>query len=493
MNGRRFFWVLAFLLVATQARAVDWFGDPIISPLPGVPTSASVGDLDGQPGLDVAVGSGVGQIWILSGGGTGGFAHASTLASSGAASRVAVGDFDGDGRDDIACADYQSGLGIRIFLGQGNGDFYESMIASTEQRVQFFDVADIDADGKDDLLSACYDRFDVHWGTNSGVTPQPTSVGCELGTCASTAWAKLLVVDTDDDAYLDVVFVGSVSQHSNCGLPNLNGIARFRGQANRQFGAVEWLVVEEYSHAHERWECAAPGDIDLDLDLDFVISPSLKPYRTYLKSGPGEWTPGPEPVGDPLLADSIELRDLDGDLNPDLASSARLVLSGDGAARFDVVDTTGIVGGDIVGFYELDEFASPDILALNRYQSQLHVLPNLIGQDPATVDEDTASTVGRPILTASPTVWTGSGPIRLALWPIDGRADPAGRGVVGSVTVIDLQGRVVATVPAGGSSGPAELGSRLTWEWSPPAPLPAGIYWLRLPGVEEPARIVLLR
>lgn len=491
MNERRFLWVLALLLVATRASAVDWFGDPIISPLPGVPTSASVGNLDAVPGLDVAVGSEGGVIWILSGDGAGGFALATTLSSPSASTYVEVGDFDGDGRDDLAAADYQNGPGIRVFLGDGEGGLQESMVVDSDLLLYQFVAHDMDGDGKDDLVAGGGERVEVHWGAEGGFAASPFTQQGELGICNSTHYARLLVVDTDGDPHIDIALVARVSQ-SSCGLPSLNGLARFRGQANRQFGLVEWLVVEEYD-IDDRWESGAAGDIDGDLDLDFVISPQVSDLRVFLEDSPGNWVPGPVVEGAKLGLSVSPLHDLDQSGTLDLVGSGRRVVSGSGEGEFHLADTTGVTG-TILGLEDLDTVPGVDVIGLNRSYSQLHVLPNLIYADPAAIDGLPRHRAGGMILRATPSVWAGEGTVRIDLQSPDG-ALPRPRSSSPSVplSVFDLQGRVVASLAPDVAHAPVSEGAWSAWSWDPPASLPAGIYWLRVPGVREPARVVLLR
>src|SRR5207245_1710110 len=129
------------------------------------PFSVVVGDfnLDGRPDLATANESS-NTVTILLGDGAGGFSQpsGSPVAAGSHPSSVAVGDFNRDGRPDLATANVRSDT-VTILLGDGAGGFSQSFgspfaVASFPNSVA---VGDFDNDGRSDLATANTGSDDV--------------------------------------------------------------------------------------------------------------------------------------------------------------------------------------------------------------------------------------------------------------------------------------------------------------------------------------------
>jgi hypothetical protein len=115
------------------------------------PYSVAVADFNGDGKLDLAVACGYpGSVAVLLGDGSGGFATAVDHPVSASPRSVAVGDFNGDGKKDLAVA--PSASGVSVLLGDGSGGFAapvdHSIGAGLPESVA---VGDFNGDGKDDL------------------------------------------------------------------------------------------------------------------------------------------------------------------------------------------------------------------------------------------------------------------------------------------------------------------------------------------------------
>jgi hypothetical protein len=144
--------------------------------------SVAVGDFNGDGKLDLAVAGGSATVSILLGTGTGSFG-AKTDFGTGGASSVAVGDFNGDGKLDLVAA--SGGDTVSILLGAGTGSFGAKTDFGTGSGPYSVAVGDFNGDGNLDLAV-----------TNSGDSfagepiIDPRTVSILLGTGTGSFGAK---------------------------------------------------------------------------------------------------------------------------------------------------------------------------------------------------------------------------------------------------------------------------------------------------------------
>jgi hypothetical protein len=119
----------------------------------------AIGDLDGDGKLDLVVAndlpSGPATISLMRGNGTATFGAPSTWPTGNATESVALGDFDRDGRLDVAAANLGSST-VTVLLGDGAGGFRSSTTHAAGGGPYFVATADLDGDGKLDLATANY-------------------------------------------------------------------------------------------------------------------------------------------------------------------------------------------------------------------------------------------------------------------------------------------------------------------------------------------------
>ncbi len=85
-------------------------------------------------------------------------------------SSLSVGDFDGDGVEDLVIASSSSSSPVSIYLGIGDGEFRPS-VAPAVAGAQIIAVGDFNGDGLDDLVA-----------TNSGAAVVSTLLGVQQAT-----------------------------------------------------------------------------------------------------------------------------------------------------------------------------------------------------------------------------------------------------------------------------------------------------------------------
>jgi hypothetical protein len=120
------------------------------------PAALALADVNGDGNLDVITAnsaSGVGSVSVLLGNGNGTFGAAINSAAGRDPSAVAVGDFDGDGKPDLAVTNYATGT-VTVLLGNGNGTFQPGVSYPVGPHPTSVAVADFNGDGELDLVTA---------------------------------------------------------------------------------------------------------------------------------------------------------------------------------------------------------------------------------------------------------------------------------------------------------------------------------------------------
>lgn len=149
-------------LVSVGAAIETWqagsVSEPLVSPGPGVaiPERPTFGDFDGDGRLDVAA-SVAGRVLVYAGDGDGRFQAATEIPTDGA-TPLAAGDVDGDGRADlIVGAAAQGGAVLRTLRSLGSFRFdapRETPGLPTGSESGFFTACDLDGDGRSDVVVA---------------------------------------------------------------------------------------------------------------------------------------------------------------------------------------------------------------------------------------------------------------------------------------------------------------------------------------------------
>jgi hypothetical protein len=138
------------------------FAAPVTYPIGKMATWVAIGDLngDGKPDLAVAdYASGAADVAVLFGNGDGTFQTAVKYPVVNGASSVVMADFNGDGNLDLAVASNgtgSAGLGgaVTVLLGQGDGTFRNSIVYGAGNNPLSLAVGDVNGDGQPDLVIA---------------------------------------------------------------------------------------------------------------------------------------------------------------------------------------------------------------------------------------------------------------------------------------------------------------------------------------------------
>jgi len=213
MRGMGQYSAVALLLFITiglpsNGRAVD-FAPAAPYPVGTAPSAIVVGDFNGDGKPDLAVANlGSSNVSVLVNKGDGTFLAAVTSSAGTAPQAMAAGDFNGDSRLDLVLINQgtpPSGAGGAVFLLPGNNDgtFQAPVQIAANEFPGSIAVADLNADGKPDLIlgDAAGGTLTVLLGKGDGTFQKPATVTL----ASSGSVAALAVSDFNADKKVDIV------------------------------------------------------------------------------------------------------------------------------------------------------------------------------------------------------------------------------------------------------------------------------------------------
>jgi FG-GAP-like repeat/Abnormal spindle-like microcephaly-assoc'd, ASPM-SPD-2-Hydin/Protein of unknown function (DUF1573)/FG-GAP repeat len=331
------------------------------SPATGTyPQSVAVGDFNGDGKLDLAVANGGSStVSILLGDGTGNLTMASSAAVGKWPISVAVGDFNGDGKLDLAVANDDDDT-VSVLLGDGTGNFTLASSPAAGGYPTSVAVGDFNGDGKLDLAVANSASNTVSIllgdGTGNFTLASSPATGLEPYSVA--------VGDFNGDGKLDLA-VANVNS-STVSIMLGDGTGNFTLASSPATGQSPVSV--------------AVGDFNGDGKLDLAVANAgSNTISMLLGDGNGNFTLASSPATG-LQPYSVAVGDFNGDGKLDLVvanlrSGSVSVLLGDGAGNFTLASSHGTGDEpDSVAVGDFNGDGKLDLAVANWYSNTVSIL-----------------------------------------------------------------------------------------------------------------------
>ncbi len=201
------------------------------------PLSLAAADLRGTGHDDLVAASGDGTVTVLKGDGAGAFsAMEAVKMAAGAVAAIAVGDFNRDGKTDVAITEANSNK-VAILLGRGDGSFERGASYTVGNGAASILASDLKGDGGLDLVTAnaAANTFSVLVGKSDGTFKSAVDFA------AGNSPLAIAAGDFNGDGHADLAILNSGDR--SVSLPLGHGDGTFHAAASYRTGLEQKAIA----------------------------------------------------------------------------------------------------------------------------------------------------------------------------------------------------------------------------------------------------------
>ena len=331
------------------------------------PSGLVIADLNDDGLLDIAAANaGTHNVSILHGAGDGEFQYAATISLQPGSEPTSItsGDFNGDGKADLATANRKSN-DVTILLGAGDGTFDPGLSVSVGRSPTSITTHDFNRDGVDDWATTDVDDKTISMAFGGPTIGQPVQFPVDSGKPNGLA-----IADLNNDGFGDLATANSAE----------DSVALLLGSDRLAYGEP----LRYRTNSGDDPTGVAYGDLNEDTVPDMIVA-NVSSHELSLLIGYGDGTFAPPAVIDlqgALAPVVVRVGDLNTDGHADLVTANRdsndvNVLLGNGDGTFASNVRIGLRGGveprDLL-LVDLTQDGLLDVVTVNRESQNVSLL-----------------------------------------------------------------------------------------------------------------------
>ncbi|HEV2799485.1 MAG TPA: FG-GAP-like repeat-containing protein, partial [Pyrinomonadaceae bacterium] len=317
--------------------------------------AVATGDFNADGKSDLAVANLISSdVSVLLNTGNGSFGAATNFGVTGSPLDIAVGDFNGDNKTDLVTANLGNN-DVSLLLGTGTGSFGAATSVPVGNDTVSVAVEDFNADGKSDLATATYSPsiVAVLLGTGTGTFGAATTFASGAGP------NEIVIGDFNGDSKSDLATANADG----------NNVSVFLGTGTGSFGAVTNFAAGTFSYS------IATGDFNADGKSDLAVANrNSNNVSVLLGTGTGSFGAATNfAVG--TAPEGVAVGDMNGDGKSDLAVANRnsnnvSVLPGTGTGAFgSAMNSPAGTAADSIAVADFNADGKNDLVTANGNNS----------------------------------------------------------------------------------------------------------------------------